>query len=255
MCVHFKHKIKPGLLQYKKSFIARISIYHSIFSSYKIEKQIEMSNNSNTYLFYSNACVHCIELLKVIKDLGILNKLKLICVDKVDHSKLPKFVKSVPTMFFKESNQVMTGESIFQWLNKQYGTRSEQGNVNSTSGNRTCNLGSRNDTKMNSVPDKEDNDIIEAWIETEWGNNSFSDSYSFLSDCPGGVCRNFALIDDMTNSSAIPSYSKPTAAHHIQGGGNFDFLDRSQGKCSNDDNLQVCNDRLQQMKMEREKFY
>jgi hypothetical protein len=208
------------------------------------------------YLFYSNACVHCIELLKVVKELGILNRFKLICVDKVDHSKLPKFVKSVPTMFFKESNQVMTGENIFQLLDKQYGTRSEQiGSGGGGGSNRTCNLGSRNDTNLNSIPDKEDNDIIEAWIETEWGNRSFSDSYSFLSDCPGGVCRNFALIDDMSNSAPYPSSSKPTAVHHIQGGGKVDFLDRTHGTCSNDDNLQVCNERLQQMKMEREKFY
>jgi glutaredoxin len=219
------------------------------------KKKEKMSSNSNTYLFYSNACVHCIELLKVMKETGVLNKLKLICVDKVDHNKLPKFVKSVPTVFFKKSNQVMTGESIFQWLDKQYGTRSDDNRQSQ----RTCTLGSRDSgANASSIPDKEDNDIIEAWIETEWGNNSFSDSYSFLSDCPSGVCRNFALIDESSNyNNSFSNHStKPAAVHHIQGGGGkFDFLDRSKGFSSNDDNLQVCNQRLQQMKMEREKFY
>lgn len=212
---------------------------------------------SNTYLFYSNACVHCLELQKVMKDTGIVNKLKLICVDKVDHGKLPKFVKSVPTVFFKDTNQVMAGESIFQWLDKQYGVRSQSHQSNSNS-SRTCNLGSSSsassNAKISTTADKEDNDIIEAWIETEWGNSSFSDSYSFLTDCSGGVCRNFALVDEMTISDRSPTVSKPTAVHHLQGGVNA--FDRSQGSSNNnDDNLQVCNQRLQQMKMERELPY
>jgi glutaredoxin len=202
--------------------------------------------SSNIYLFYSNACVHCVELQKTLKEVGILNQVKHICVDKVDHKKLPKFVKSVPTLLFKDTNQVIVGEKIFQWIETQFGAVSKPSSQKLLNAESSRSCGLPNNTSSSSFQKPEEN--IEAWRETEWGNGTISDSYSFIGDCPNGICRNFASID-------LDQFSS------LGGGGGgvtkpVNFLDRPgalNNSCGeNDDNLQICNQRLQKMKMERE---
>ena len=70
-------------------------------------------------LFYSNQCKYCKELAQLLNKYNITDQFITICVDD-KNLKLPKIVTSVPLVIMKESNVILEGDQIFDFLNKKY---------------------------------------------------------------------------------------------------------------------------------------
>ena len=77
-----------------------------------------MSSDKNV-LFYSNFCKYCSEFLKNINEMNI--NFTTICVDN-NKSRLPPFVKSVPTIIVQGQSQPLVGDNVFEWLKAQKNT-------------------------------------------------------------------------------------------------------------------------------------
>jgi len=114
-----------------------------------------MSNNRQVdkILFYSNRCSHCKEFLRKLENTSFKDSFNYFCVDN-NYQGLPDNINSVPTILFKENNNILIGNAIFEWLDK---TQSAQ--IQSQTQNK--------------------NEEVLAWHSAEMGS-SFSDNYSFL---------------------------------------------------------------------------
>ena len=66
-------------------------------------------------LFYSNNCEYSQKLISIINEEKIGHNLVRICVDGIC-DKLPKFVQSVPTIFLRDTKQVITDDDIQKWI-------------------------------------------------------------------------------------------------------------------------------------------
>ena len=219
-----------------------------------------------TYLFYSNSCKHCRDLMQGLRGTAVLSTMKLICVDRIDHEKLPNYVKSVPTL--KLGANVLVGEVVFRWCNqaikKQSNTKEIPASSSSSSQNRTCAL-----PPKASGGGTQEGGEIEGWRDNEWGSGSLTDSYSFIGDCPDGLCRNFQLLDELEPPVASPAVTaSPNSPALYQQRGNLpystapsvdqkekkvQFMDRGAPADSQRDNEDFAQ-RLESLKMQRELF-
>ena len=70
--------------------------------------------------FYSNYCQHCKKITNLLKSSKIQHSIKPICVDTSEvRSKIPKYVKSVPCLILGQSNQILVGKEIIDWIQFQ----------------------------------------------------------------------------------------------------------------------------------------
>ena len=78
-------------------------------------------------LFYSDKCIHCIKLLKIIEN----NKdnFKFIDVDN-KNTKIPAIIEKVPTLIVKGMNKPLIGKEVFSWINAQQFLNLETNNIN-----------------------------------------------------------------------------------------------------------------------------
>lgn len=146
------------------------------------------NNNKQTkyILFYSNRCNHCENFINQLNKNHIRNDFDFICIDN-NYQNIPPTIKSVPTVILKESNNILIGKSIFNWLNEM--------------------------TNQNNNQNQQQQQVGEpmAWHGNEMGC-SYSDNYSFLdSDVSaqgsGGslIAHNFSFIsDNAQNNTQFP---------------------------------------------------
>jgi hypothetical protein len=84
--------------------------------------------NTNT-LFYSKYCKHCKQFLTILKSEGMLDEFgRYICIDY--ESKLPPFVKLVPTILVEDYDKPLSGEKAFKWISFKSKKRTIQNEKN-----------------------------------------------------------------------------------------------------------------------------
>jgi len=197
-----------------------------------------------------------------LKGTAVLANMRLICVDRIDHEKLPAYVKSVPTL--KHGTNVLVGEEAFHWCNAAIKRQSNTKEIPSSGGNRTCAL----PQKATATTEANAHEI-EGWRDNEWGSGSLTDSYSFIGDCPDGQCRNFQLLEEFEPTTTIAPAAVPpngpalflqrgnlpysTAPSVVQKEKKVQFMDRGAPADSQRDNEDF-SQRLESLKMQRELF-
>jgi hypothetical protein len=124
-------------------------------------------------LFHSSYCVHSKQILNEINRSPIKSTIKLICIDSQSvRSKLPKYITSVPSIVVGETNQILVGNNILNWLKAQ-NTKFSQ---HEQSHNNIKSI--QHPKPKNNAPSSIENIGPDGWHTTEMGG--FSDMYSFL---------------------------------------------------------------------------
>ena len=133
-----------------------------------------MNKQTKYVLFYSNRCNHCKSFITRLKQNNMEIDFDFFCIDN-NYQNIPPQIKSVPTILFKENNNLMIGKSVFNWLDEQ---------SKPVTNNQTPQEGPL------------------AWHGAEMGC-SYSDNYSFLdsdtsAEGTGGasIAHNFAFLSD-----------------------------------------------------------
>lgn len=68
-------------------------------------------------LFYSNKCQNCKKIVHQINQTPVRNSIRFVCIDEPKiRSKLPSFIKSVPTLVIGKTNQIHVGNNILGYL-------------------------------------------------------------------------------------------------------------------------------------------
>tara|TARA_Y100000389_G_scaffold136015_2_gene133536 strand:+ start:1398 stop:2033 length:636 start_codon:yes stop_codon:yes gene_type:complete len=146
---------------------------------------------TTSILFYSSYCNHCKEVINELSNSPLAKSIKYICTDsKSVRGKIPKFIKTVPTLIVGQSDQVLVGKKIIDWV--KFNSQTNIGPMEQKQ--------NKNDINPHQVNDPG------AWHVNEM--NSFSDMYSFLdidtsTQGDGGMSmvHNFELLNDDVNSS------------------------------------------------------
>tara|TARA_B100001093_G_scaffold513436_1_gene585393 strand:- start:492 stop:956 length:465 start_codon:yes stop_codon:yes gene_type:complete len=72
-------------------------------------------------LFYSKKCDFCSKIIKLLKNSGFYKSFNLVCLEKIDISTLPDYIKSVPTLIVEEVDTPLVGKAAFDYLDlKKY---------------------------------------------------------------------------------------------------------------------------------------
>jgi thiol-disulfide isomerase/thioredoxin len=156
-------------------------------------------------LFYSTYCPHCKKIIKIINSLSLKNSIKFVCIDKENvRVKMPSYIKSVPCIIVGETNQLLIGSNILDWIELQ---------KNKTQSHE------RDDSTISSEQD--DGQSPNPFLMTEMG--MFSDNYSFIdtdnsAKGNGGesISHNFQFLNSegssfnsSSSSASLPGSSKP----------------------------------------------
>ena len=68
-------------------------------------------------LYYSKKCQHCKSMIVNISQSPVKSQIQFVCVDDlIKNGSLPSFIKSVPTIFKKDTNTILKGESANEWI-------------------------------------------------------------------------------------------------------------------------------------------
>ena len=67
-------------------------------------------------LFYSKKCDFCTKIIKLLKESGNYKSFKLVCLEKINISTLPDYIKSVPTLIVEEVSTPLVGKAAFDYL-------------------------------------------------------------------------------------------------------------------------------------------
>ena len=78
-------------------------------------------------LFYSKKCKYCESLINILKNKGIYNSFKCICID--DNKNLPSYLTKVPTLIIPSVNKPLEGKFAFMWLNTIFNFMSQLGTL------------------------------------------------------------------------------------------------------------------------------
>lgn len=72
---------------------------------------------SKNFLFYSNYCDYCIDVLNVLKNLNMENNINIVCID--NQGKLPQVVDRVP-MIITSNNKVIADDDVVTFITEMY---------------------------------------------------------------------------------------------------------------------------------------
>ena len=68
-------------------------------------------------LYYSKRCQHCKSMIVNISQSPVKSQIQFVCVDDlIKNGNLPSFIKSVPTIFKKDTNTLLKGDSATEWI-------------------------------------------------------------------------------------------------------------------------------------------
>jgi glutaredoxin len=172
-------------------------------------------------LVYSNYCAHCKKILKLINNLPIKHSIKYVCIDKASvRSKIPTYVKSVPCIIVGDTNQLLVGTQIIQWINHQ--PTSVVSNQSQEMNHKNHSLNSKPQYPQNPQQNTQNKESTEKspnpFLLTEMG--MFSDNYSFIDADTGtqgnggkSISHNFEFLNNDSgredSGGSLPGNSRP----------------------------------------------
>lgn len=80
---------------------------------------------SQPYLFYSERCANCKQIIETLKGLNKAGLYKFILVESLPRDQIPSFLKKVPTVFVPDTKEVIVGKDIFGFIAKPTNSRKE----------------------------------------------------------------------------------------------------------------------------------
>ena len=80
---------------------------------------------SQPYLFYSERCPNCKQIIETLKGLNKAGLYKFILVESLARDQIPKFVTKVPTLYIPDTKEVIVGKDIFGYIAKPTNSRKE----------------------------------------------------------------------------------------------------------------------------------
>ena len=80
---------------------------------------------SQPYLFYSERCPNCKQIIETLKGLNKAGLYKFVLVESLPRDKIPGFVTKVPTLFIPDTKEVIVGKDIFGYIAKPTNSRKE----------------------------------------------------------------------------------------------------------------------------------
>lgn len=80
---------------------------------------------SQPYLFYSERCPNCKQIIETLKALNKAGLYKFILVESLPREQIPSFLKKVPTLYNPETKDVIVGKDIFGYIAKPTNSRKE----------------------------------------------------------------------------------------------------------------------------------
>jgi hypothetical protein len=84
-----------------------------------------MNNMSQPYLFYSEKCPNCKQIIETLKGLNKTGLYKFILVESLPRNQIPAFLKKVPTLYVPDTKDVIVGKDIFGYIAKPTNSRKE----------------------------------------------------------------------------------------------------------------------------------
>ena len=80
---------------------------------------------SQPYLFYSERCPNCKQIIETLKALNKTGLYKFILVESLPREQIPSFLKKVPTLYVPDTKDVVVGKDIFGYIAKPTNSRKE----------------------------------------------------------------------------------------------------------------------------------
>ena len=80
---------------------------------------------SQPYLFYSERCPNCKQIIETLKALNKAGLYKFVLVESLPREQIPSFLKKVPTLYVPETKEVVVGKDIFGYIAKPTNSRKE----------------------------------------------------------------------------------------------------------------------------------
>jgi hypothetical protein len=80
---------------------------------------------SQPYLFYSERCPNCKQIIETLKGLNKAGLYKFILIESLPRDQIPKFVTKVPTLYVPDTKDVIVGKDIFGYIAKPTNARKE----------------------------------------------------------------------------------------------------------------------------------
>lgn len=80
---------------------------------------------SQPYLFYSERCPNCKQIIETLKGLNKAGLYKFILVESLPRDQIPGFLKKVPTLYIPDTRDVIVGKDIFGYIAKPTNSRKE----------------------------------------------------------------------------------------------------------------------------------
>jgi len=180
----------------------------------------------STILFISNNCLHCNNLKKY----EIYNKLKKCNIDNSNvRCKLPKFIKSVPTLMIKNNDDIILymENELINWFNENSNNTSNKSN---NSNDKSNNIQNNSNNKSNDI-EQEPGSSNELW-------GGFSSEYSFMND-------------NENNNISESFYSNLNTNFNI----NTPSDNNDKYNDNDNNNKKAVNDRYEQLMQERDKEF
>jgi hypothetical protein len=80
---------------------------------------------SQPYLFYSERCPNCKQIIETLKGLNKAGLYKFILIESLPRDQIPTFVTKVPTLYIPDTKDVIVGKDIFGYIAKPTNARKE----------------------------------------------------------------------------------------------------------------------------------
>ena len=80
---------------------------------------------SQPYLFYSERCPNCKQIIETLKGLNKAGLYKFVLVESLARDQIPAFLKKVPTLYVPDTKDVIVGKDIFGYIAKPTNSRKE----------------------------------------------------------------------------------------------------------------------------------
>jgi hypothetical protein len=145
----------------------------------------QQNTTQKMFLFFSNYCEHCKRLLNRIKTTNLINSFNLVNIDDPNVN-IPNFIQVVPTLYDPTQRNVMTNDTLFNWIES----------IMSSQNNNT------NDV-VNMADITGSNDIL-AFQQTEMIGGAGGTSYSFINDNDNdNLNHNYEYLDNRDNNKMV----------------------------------------------------
>lgn len=80
---------------------------------------------SQPYLFYSERCPNCKQIIETLKGLNKAGLYKFVLIESLPRNQIPAFVTKVPTLYVPDTKDVIVGKDIFGYIAKPTNARKE----------------------------------------------------------------------------------------------------------------------------------